>query len=121
MSDIPSAKCVIQAIEVIERLQAHIEELEEAVSVSSAGIRQYQMLGLPRLEDHIITDEQIDAAVETIHNIITHEDSTVTGEQLVWNALNKLNIHRCETCPWHRPVPDACPNCNDHEWVIRDA
>ena len=77
------------------------------------------------MSDYIITDEQIAAAVETIHNIITHPDSMVSGEQLVWNALNKFSIEQCEGCGGSGRFEavglyEDCDECDGKGYVIKE-
>lgn len=76
---------------------------------------------------HIITDEQIDAAVEVaehyrLSEIYQHRNAA----EKIWEALNKLGIKRCEGCdhgyvnegdPDTENVGDRCPDCNGHGWV----
>ena len=56
-----------------------------------------------------ITGDQIDAAWEF---------ALESDQHVSLDLLSKLGIVRCETCPWHQPVPDVCPDCNGKGWVI---
>jgi hypothetical protein len=91
------------AADKIQQLLDRIEELErQAVS---------------HVCQATFTKAQIDAAVMFAND----PNGGDYARDISWRALNKLGIERCETCPWHQPVPDVCPKCNGHQWVIKCA
>ena len=102
-----------------EDCEAEIERLKKG----NKFVGEVDAIVLASQGKHIITDEQIDAAVEHVNLYWkNYEDSG-------WNALNKLNIHRCAGCQREIRnaemqgdiVPGICPDCNGHGWVVKDA
>ena len=109
---------------IIERQAKRIEELESDNSVFKRMAKNYgDELAKIHNEDHIFTDEQIDAAVAC----------AVACEHLpcdcdMWLLLGYLGIKRCE-CPNEKRIEQGtenglacfelyCPDCNGHGWVI---
>jgi type I site-specific restriction-modification system R (restriction) subunit len=92
---------------IIDQIK-RIEELEQRADITTKG-------------GHWVTNEQIGAAWKRILDINVHYQGAG------WDALEKLNIVRCERCAKliHRVshgglpgVDDICPDCNGKGWVI---
>ena len=108
-----------RAADEIERLQHDLSVALGRASFAETRIEELEKENetLTDILDNsgrvVINREQIDAAWEWIDQ--------VNDPSIIELVLGNLNIHRCETCPWHQPVPDVCPNCHGHGWVVRDA
>ena len=100
----------------IERQAKRIEELESDNSVFKRMAKNYgDELAKIHNEDHIITDEQIDAAW-------AYHTNECVGCEIIFR---KLGIKRCEGCGGkplgvtdYGETYTSCLICNGHGWVI---
>ena len=111
--------------EKIERLREDRQGLEIDLSAATQRIEELEAhyneqvcLKCMHTQGHHITNDRIDAAVE-----YAEARWTRTPNSTPWNALNKLNIYRCEGCGGNPDLCEGsenrkrCPDCNGHGWT----
>jgi hypothetical protein len=105
----------------VKKLEARVEELEKRIECNVVIMSETEPVSCP--DWHVITDEQIDAAVEWAEACRVR-----TPNSTPWTALNKLGIKRCKCngalVPCERCTPthyEECPDCakfTGHGWMI---
>ena len=121
LTDLRFGQTMLDAADEIEQLRTDRDWWAEIAKEYKDDYNEVIRTGRCASGYHI-TPKMIDAAVEYAND----ESVALQGRQgCAWDALNKLNIFRCEKCDQGRifstpqvGLPLVCPDCNGHSYVI---